>query len=403
MVYHIFPAKLVLHVPYMIDILNRYSHDIGVAGGEQVFYLYGTLDTDEDPYEGLEIPAERLRVRRDMRLDSSLLDQLKQDDILIIHSAFYRGMWRSLLLRPRVLKNIAVIFWGGDLLKYGDQLKRTAFVQFKAALKQGFRQPGVREYAIGVFLRVNRILKAVLASLIDPLIMRIVLPRLGAICTGTPGEFRMLTEWYGPCENYVPFVFHTNVSDLRPSPEAKTGNVLRVLLGNSGALSNDHLEVLPWLARFKAEGIQVICPLGYPPPSPYTQNLIETGKTLLGDRFIPLLEVLPKTEYSALLESIDVFILNAKRQQGAYCVFSSLLSGKKVYLSTVSPMYQMMVDWGIKVFDVRDIESASFDDFASFPREDAMMNHEISQQHFSLHACLRTWKALIGRMKNGTN
>lgn len=80
-----------------------------------------------------------------------------------------------------------------------------------------------------------------------------------------------------------------------------------------------------------------------------------------------------------------------------------MLSGKKVYLSTVSPFYQMFVDWGIKVFDVRDIARLSFQEFSSFSLEDAKKNHKIGQEHFSLQASLKSYKALIAKIKDGTN
>jgi len=173
------------------------------------------------------------------------------------------------------------------------------------------------------------------------------------------------------------------------------------LLGNSGWGSNNHIEVLSWLSQFKNENIQVICPLGYPPPSPYIYEVIETGKRLLGDKFTPLLDVIPKSEYNDLLATIDVFILNAKRQQGLYNVYASLLNGKKVYLSPDSPTYGMLREWGTKVFDVRHIASSSFHEFSSFSPEDAEKNHEIGQQHFSLQATLRSFNSLIIRMRNG--
>jgi len=75
--------------------------------------------------------------------------------------------------------------------------------------------------------------------------------------------------------------------------------------------------------------------------------------------------------------------------------------GKKVYLSTVSPTYPMLTEWGIKVFDFRDIESSSFHDFSSFSREDGEKNHEIGQRYFSLQATLRCWEALIAKLKDG--
>jgi len=390
----------------MIHILVRYAHAIGVSTAEQVFYVCGTADNLRNKYECPGLPADRLKLKRKRKLDLSLLEQLGEKDLLILHSAFYEDMWRSLLKWPRILKNTALIHWGAEVPAYRGQthlIKKQLSSELRAKCKRNFLRLRCWKFVLKVFLRAGKILRILISHQHNKHLRSLILPRLGAIVTGTPGEFEMINQLHGPCHNYIPLKFLTNTTDLKPSLQKEHKAALKVLLGNSGKLTNEHLEVLSWLSAFKDENIQVICPLGYPQKSSYKDEVIKTGKRLLQDKFVPLIGMIPKPEYNSLLESIDVFILNAKRQQGAYCVFSSLLSGKKVYLSTVSPFYQMFVDWGIKVFDVRDIARLSFQEFSSFSLEDAKKNHKIGQEHFSLQASLKSYKALIAKIKDGTN
>jgi len=403
MIHHIFPGNQILHVPYMIDILNQCSQEFGVSREEQVFCLYGTPEKLKGKYDSLGLSPERLKYIKSTKLVSSLMNHIKKNDILIFHSAFCGDMWLFLSRHPWVLKNTALLFWGGDLLKCTRRLKGEVLNRFHSVLNRGFQQPSLWKSIIRIPWNLVKIFKRFLSDRIHPPLHSSLLPRLGAICTGTPGEFKMINQLYGPCHNYVPIAFHTNTMNLKPTPRKEPEAALKVLLGNSGKLTNKHLEVLSWLSAYKGENIKVICPLGYPQQSSYKNEVIKKGRRLLKDKFVPLMNIIPKSEYNSLLESIDIFISNARRQQGMYCVFSCLLSGKKVYLSTVSPVYEMMTKWGIKVFDVRDIGFSSFQEFSSFSQEDAENNYRIGRQHFSLQACLKSFKALIAKMRQSVH
>ena len=400
MIYHVLPGDQLHHVPGMINVLDKHASEIGVDREEQVFLLYTTPPIYKGSYQCLGIPSGRLRFSSSRRIDSSLLDRLKKNDLLIFHSLFFRGFWLSLCRRPQICKNIAVIIWGGEIpaLALQKLRKRAMFKQWR----KSHRHPWSWKQIVKVPWRAAWFVKTIIFIYIDVTLRSIIFPRLGAICTGTPGEFEIINELHGPCHNYVPMVFLTNTTDFKPCSRKKTTSTLKVLLGNSGKETNEHLEVLSWLSRFKDENMQIICPLGYPRMSYYKREVIETGRRLLGDKFVPLVDMIPKAEYSLLLETIDVFILNAKRQQGAYCVYSLLLGGKKVYLSTVSPVYEIMTERGIKVFDVCDIPASTFQEFSSFSPEAGEKNHHIGQQQFSLQASLRAWNALIVKMKEKT-
>ena len=404
MIHHIFPGNQVLHVPYMIDILNQYSKEIGVSREEQVFYcIYRTPERHIGKYNSLGLPPERLKFIKSTKLESSLMNHIKKNDLLIFHSVFYRKIWFFLSNHPWVLKNTALLFWGGDVLKCTVQLERDVLNQLSSVFNRETQHPQHWKSIIRISWNLVKIFKRFLSDRIHPPLYRSLLSRLGAICTGTPGEFKMISQLHGPCHNYVPIVFHTNTMNLKPTPRKEPEAALRVLLGNSGKLTNEHLEVLSWLSAYKDENIKVICPLGYPQQSSYKDKVIEKGRRLLKDKFVPLMNIIPKSEYNSLLASIDIVISNAKRQQGLYCVYSSLLYGKKVYLSAVSPVYEMMTKWGIKVFDVHDIISSSFQEFSSFSQEDAKRNHRIGQEHFSLQACLKSFKALIAKMRQSVH
>ncbi len=407
-IYHVFPGDLVLHVPSMMEAFHRHAEEFGVSREEQYFFLYRTDERSRCAYTATELPPGRFEMRSGKRLDSSLLGSLDGGDILILHSAFYDGLWQSLLVHPRLWKNIALVHWGAELSLYRRQKRLstagTAARGWSNGLKRSFRDPGLLKRFTGLPRKAIRILRRAVPDLVEPSLRNFIIPRLGAVCTLTPGEFEAINELHGPCDNYFPVFYNTCPAGLEPVPGRESGGTLTVLLGNSGWPSNEHLPLLSMLARFRDEDIRVICPLGYPSAhSDYIDVVAGTGREILGEKFVPLLELIPREDYSALLESVDVLIQNAKRQQGFYGIQFALLSGKKVYLNVESPTFSMVTGHGIEVFDAKSIGSSSFDGFRSFPATSGRRNFEIARRHFSLEASLAAWRDLIGSMKAGTS
>ena len=65
-----------------------------------------------------------------------------------------------------------------------------------------------------------------------------------------------------------------------------------ILLGNSAAMANNHLEALEQLSLVDLSGRRVLVPLTYGSAA-YRTAVVERGRQLLGDAFEPLVEPLP--------------------------------------------------------------------------------------------------------------
>ncbi len=407
MVHHIFPGFVTVHVPDIIAVFFRYSDQLGISDSKQIFHLYGVSQEAMASYQQLNLPAACLRIHRGMRIDLSCLGKMRKNDLLMIHnSAFYENLWPSLLMRPDLWKRTALIHWGSDVISYRRdkqllELKKKLLAHLFHGLLKSIRGSLIRSREFEKILNDNFffVLRSTVMAIAISWTRSLILPKLGMICTLTPREFKIIDELHGPCSKHFICVYNTNSSVLKSATQKKARNVYNVLFGNSGNPSNEHLKLLPRLGCFRFDNVKIIAPLGYTTRSSYKLEVIETGKRLLGPKFIPLNGIIPKAEYNILLQNIDILIVNAKRQQGLYCVYASLLNGKKVYLSSFSPTYQMLTELGIKVFDADEIGSCSFERFLAFSDQDRERNRLLAQQYFSLESMIRLWKELFSKMQ----
>lgn len=141
----------------------------------------------------------------------------------------------------------------------------------------------------------------------------------------------------------------------------KESDKYRILVGNSATVYNRHEEIFDILSKFKDENIEIICPLSYGKDT-YREEILKIGKDILGDKFCPLLESLPKEEYVELLSSCDVGIFNNNRQQamGNITIFVKL--GKKIYLRDDTSMWEHFKKIGYQFSAIQELENADLDD-----------------------------------------
>ena len=116
-----------------------------------------------------------------------------------------------------------------------------------------------------------------------------------------------------------------------------------ILLGNSASETNNHVEILGILSRHDLGSRKVIVPLSYGDHE-YRSNIIEIGKRMLGNAFVPLVDYMPLHEYSSIVASCNVVIMNHLRQQALGNIGTALYQGAHVFLDPSNPVYQFFIE-----------------------------------------------------------
>lgn len=129
-------------------------------------------------------------------------------------------------------------------------------------------------------------------------------------------------------------------------------NSINILIGNSAAYTNNHLDSFEILRHIDLGNRKIIVPLNYGGDQAYVQKVISRGRALFGSNFEPLTERLSLEKYSELLSSCSIAIMNQRRQQSGGNLFHLIGSGVKVYMHPENGFYDYFKNNNVKVYDI---------------------------------------------------
>lgn len=133
---------------------------------------------------------------------------------------------------------------------------------------------------------------------------------------------------------------------------------------------------------------ELICPLSYCATKEYQQEIINYGKDIFGDKFIPLLDFLPLTDCLEILKKVDIAIFAHENQQAYGNIIQLLGMGKKVYMRKTTS-YDEITQNGILVFDFDDGI-----DLSKLPINIAKSNHKKVCKVYSLENTINDHRKL---------
>lgn len=318
---------------------------------DQVFFVQGA------PNAYLKVAQQTVR-HLGRRTWLEFLRQALSADRVIINGLFDPRIPLLLFPFPWIIRKSIWLPWGGDLYWHR------------------YRRPGLRTDVLMWFRR------------------RFIRKLLG-IATMTRGDYELARDYYGTGARYIesgPNVFSFECSDLdRIRAERAPKDYVAIQIGNSGDPTNEHFEALDWLATYRERNIRVYAPLSYGIRE-YIERVIEYGKNLFGDRFTALTELLPFETYNRYLSSLDVVVLNHRRQQGFGNAAISLYLGSKVYLrKEVTIWNYLSCDIGCRIFDSSEIGKLSFDEFVRISDRDKEHNRQTVAMLFDREWQKRMW------------
>jgi hypothetical protein len=182
-----------------------------------------------------------------------------------------------------------------------------------------------------------------------------VFKNIKQVVTHIYGDYVLAQKWYGTNANYIDsFMYPSNLFKKNTVKPAQHNRV-NILIGNSADPSNNHIEILNKLLKYKKENIRIFAPLSYGNKK-YAQEIIKLGNDMFGRNFKPLIDFLPSNEYFEFLESIDIAIFAHKRQQAMGNITSLIGQGKKVYMRSDISTWAFFQNIKVQLYDVSDIQ-----------------------------------------------
>lgn len=288
-----------------------------------------------------------------------LMKDMYKAEKIFLHGLSSPPIVIILFIQPWLLKKCNWCVWGGDLYYYKYRKK-----SFKSDVYERLR--------------------------------KFVIKNMGGLITHVKGDYELAQKWYGAKgKYYYSFMYPSNLYKEYDLSKAKRDyGKTYIKVGNSADPSNNYLEVLKKLERYKDKDIEIICPLSYGNPGnpEYRDLVISEGKKIFGDKFIPLTEFLSFKEYLALLAKVDIAIFNHHRQQAMGSITTLLGLGKKVYIRDDITTWDFCLDHGLKVFS----SNGDFDDlFEEMDEDIRLKNIENIRNKFSEEKLKNDWSKIF--------
>lgn len=227
---------------------------------------------------------------------------------------------------------------------------------------------------------------------------RKIIPRFREIAAFVKEDADLVKQVYQSDAEYIPIAYPNPVSiELLQSVRVNAKNEFPVfLLGNSADVSNNHIEMLQILAKFKNERLKIYCPLSYGGNKEYIAKVIDLGHQLFGDSFVPLKEYLNTTEYASILAEVDISLMNHNRQQGLGNILALLFLEKKVFLKSNISSYYFFQRKKLVVYDIATITNMTFEELVTLNNE-LKANKQIVKSIIGKESILPLWVSLFNR------
>ena len=268
-------------------------------------------------------------------------------DAVIIHNL--RSVPQELIwLIPAKVK-VIWFGWGFDLYTWPDNIR--PLIRLKTLILPKTKNALTR---IDPLYRLRE-LHAFFYNLLHIRDTRKIIERIDYFAGVFPIEFDLIKINHGFHAKKLIFNYGCSSSDYQPNKisefEPCTG--LNILLGNSGDVSNNHLDVMEELACLNLKSRKIIVPLSYGGSQAYKDIVKSRGKELWGENFVALDTFLPLNEYKRIISSCGNVIMGHIRQQASENIEINIWNGRKVFFYESSIGFKHYSDLG---FIVRSIE-----------------------------------------------
>jgi len=169
-------------------------------------------------------------------------------------------------------------------------------------------------------------------------------------CWYNKDEYDYLKSHVPTLPEFLQFPVTTKYQELNSSER----NKINILVGNSSAPQNNHLDTLLLLQKMQYKG-EVIVPFGYGDLA-YKEKLLQIIKGLTLN--IDVLEdFMAYKDYLDLLGTVTTAVFNSYRQMALGNIFILLCYGTKIYLSEKNPTYPWLKKIGFHIYSVeKDLE-----------------------------------------------
>ncbi|MBC8386742.1 MAG: TDP-N-acetylfucosamine:lipid II N-acetylfucosaminyltransferase [Actinobacteria bacterium] len=318
-----------------------------------------------------------------------ILDQIDEYDLVVLHNIDY--FKSKIVYKSNKKIKFLWLFWGFEIYNehkyfskkiYGDLTKKEFFDSKHISIKDVIKQ----QYdAISNFSVYRKLIKLK------------AIKKIKYFSTIIKEEYDLLKNLNIISSEYIKFSYYPLEFIFKNHEDIYiAGN--NILLGNSATETNNHLEAFEILKNCNLQNKKIIVPLSYGNME-YAKQIIKTGKTTFGTLFEPLTEFMSLNEYNNIIQSCDILIMNAYRQQAEGNIFAMLWMGAKVYLDERNTVYNYLKRIGCLVYSInKDLKPENKNAFSPLNKNEIERNREILKNEIGKESLLNNLKKQIDKI-----
>jgi hypothetical protein len=200
------------------------------------------------------------------------------------------------------------------------------------------------------------------------------------------GLLSSTAEWAFGCVGSL-----ENVVDCTARDVPCLGPDIRV--GHSANPTGNHIDAFRWLSRMDLRGRNVVVPLSYGDDQ-YRAVVLQKGRQILGDRFMPVMQFMSLGDYNALMNRCGFALMNHLRQQGVGNIMADLWRGGRVFMNSTTG-FRAFCRMGLSVELIRDQTEVTF--FKPKPVDRILEDRKVLQAYFGRAAVIDATRVLLRR------
>jgi hypothetical protein len=347
MIKHIFFFDKKFTNQYITLIKDNYKFSL-----HKFVIFYSDINTDSMDFKFKEFENVVYLKHRKFKSVKDFKRHIQQSNKLIFHGLFSTQLILFLAFNKKILRNSYWFIWGGDL--YNAHWNRNN--NLKSKILYEFRKS--------------------------------VIKKIGHVITLMTKEHKLIKEWYsGNPKLHLSFAYPSNIATTLEPRIPSNGSSKNIMLGHSSSKDNKHIEYFEFLSTL--DDIKVYSILSYGDED-YRDDVIQEGKRILQDRFVPITNYLPLEEYNNLLNDMDVIIFPAERQIGFGNLVNLIALGKKVYLSDKVATKMYFDQIGVETYSINDMKNLLIID-----EEILIENSQIIKSIHNLENLISQWNKIF--------
>lgn len=283
----------------------------------------------------------------DIIAPSDVLAYVKHHNIAAIILHGFSAFPGELLLQ--LPEGVKVLWkaWGYDIYRSPAQLKPLIPMQLYQPLTSRFRRHDVCD-------RVKRVNEVMYYYLFRRRKVQRMYARVDYFSGVFPEEYHLLAAQGHPFFRAEHLHYPYGGVDRSTHGMIGTCEGRDILLGNSGAMTNNHLDILAKLKAVDLGDRKVVVPLSYARYDRYVKALKRYAEENLACHVDFMEDFMPFDDYMRTLGTCSYAIYGHEPQAAIGNVGSSIYAGRKVFLSKTSVVYRHYTDLGIKVFTIQE-------------------------------------------------